>query len=701
MECPKCHKIISDNATACPHCHKVLALICPNCHSLSKNSVCEKCGYIILEKCAKCGRLVPVYSESCKCGLSVKRSIAYNECESDEFATLTVNFTSLKSIRTLLASKNLYEKFLIKLKNLMQTQLKGLEGLVILYGDSYVINFNKELSLSSSVNKAIRLSLKIMNAFAGLNLRMQQELGYPLKISIVIQKKNAENLLENNSLENNVKPLMLKKNEKKHIKGMEVILDQYIQDCVLKDYQTDSLYTLEHEGSTVKYYELLLENYVLPPNTTDDAPSDIKKRNIDNKSEQDKQDIFSFNVFNIKAKCKFIKCTSSELISMFNSESKIIALKSEKELQISTADIVKKYKKLGYTPLYVACNDNLCYKPWGFFEKLFKQYYGFSETNGLISSDIDCKKFNNIRDFILGKPVKSASAEDARFTQMEMFVKFLATLKQCVIIVDGFENIDDTSLQTLELFFDKFKNVTANFIFITNEETSVHSKIKGLLRTPLYTEFTLIKNNITTLLSDLKEDAADFIESFYYEKIKENFNGSKLYFDNALNYLADKGVLVSFEGKLLIRNSNSVILPKTLEQLIKMRLKSLGKFQDASMILASSIFLGERLDFATLEALGINNIQENVKVLELSGLVYVRSASVYINNYSLVSPVIFSSLKKEVQEMIAKNITGKLGKLVCSTTLIKLMEAMSMYKEEYMLLWKNSQFAIMTGDYDE
>ena len=179
MECPKCHKIIHDNTTVCPHCHKVLSLFCPNCHFQSKNSKCEHCGYIILEKCAKCGKLVPTNAEKCKCGLEVKKSIACNECETDEFASLSINFGSLKAIRNVLSSAELYSKFLIKLKNLVQAQLKGTEGTVIMYGTSYVINLNKELSLSSSVDKALRLSLKILNAFTGLNLRLQEELGCP------------------------------------------------------------------------------------------------------------------------------------------------------------------------------------------------------------------------------------------------------------------------------------------------------------------------------------------------------------------------------------------------------------------------------------------------------------------------------------------------------------------------------------------
>lgn len=94
--------------------------------------------------------------------------------------------------------------------------------------------------------------------------------------------------------------------------------------------------------------------------------------------------------------------------------------------------------------------------------------------------------------------------------------------------------MDDTSIQTLELYFDRFKNINAQFVFITDSETSLHSKVKGLLRTPLYTEYTLLKSNMDSILSTVKEEASDFIQSFFFEKIKENYNGSLLYFDNCV-----------------------------------------------------------------------------------------------------------------------------------------------------------------------
>lgn len=214
MKCPKCGKIIPDNSTSCPHCHKVISLICPNCHSVSQSSVCTECGYIILEKCSKCGKMVPTSQENCKCGLSVKSSIAFNECENDEFASVTIKFGSLRAIRNVLASRELYSKFLLKLKNLVSSQIKGVGGNVITYGNEYVINFNKELSFPTSVNKAIRFCIKLVNSFAGLNQKIQEELGCPLKLNVTIQKKDAKDLLVNLALNNNIKPLNIKRREK-------------------------------------------------------------------------------------------------------------------------------------------------------------------------------------------------------------------------------------------------------------------------------------------------------------------------------------------------------------------------------------------------------------------------------------------------------------------------------------------------------
>ena len=100
MECPKCHSIIDDNAAACPYCHKVFLLECPNCHTLGDSAICQKCGYTILVKCSKCSKINPTTQDNCsKCGFSINSSIAYQECETDEYASVVIKFDALKTIK--------------------------------------------------------------------------------------------------------------------------------------------------------------------------------------------------------------------------------------------------------------------------------------------------------------------------------------------------------------------------------------------------------------------------------------------------------------------------------------------------------------------------------------------------------------------------------------------------------------------------
>ena len=700
MECPKCHRAIADNSTICPHCHKVLALECPNCHSLNQNSVCENCGYIILTKCSKCGKTVSTAQEKCKCGFPTASSIAYQECETDEFASMSIKFSALKNIRRVLGSQELFAKFYFRLKNLLTAQLKAIEGKVIIYNDIFVVNFNKELSLPTSVNKAVRLAIKIANAFSDLNLKVIDELATPLRLNITITKKSAENLLKENNIENNVKLLNVKKEEKTYLRGMQIILDQYVCDCISKDYKTDSLYSVEEQGKSVMFYEIILDNYILPPSAkNNEEPVKVNLKELPKQKFKETDDMYSFKVFDINAKCKFKKAAGLNLLNQLE-ENKIIALRSTDNLEITTSELCKYYESKGLKIIHTVCTEELSYKPWGFFQELFREYYGLPVSRAFIPPEFDIKAFQALKALLYAKPRKAGTPEDARFAYMEDFGNFLASLKNCVIIIEGFEFMDDTSIQTLELYFDKFKNINVNFVFITDSETSLHSRIKGLLRTDVYTEYTIQKTSIENILSTIKEEASDFINSFYFEKIKENFDGSLLYYTNAIKYLTEKGILVKFENKLIIRNNASVILPGDLAGLLKARLKFFGKNSDASMILAYSVYLGPRIDCNSLSALGVKDVDKNAKLLEAAGFAYLNKDTVHINNYNIIKPVLESSLKKQVEEFLCKNILAKLGKGLDDTAVLLIMGKLGMFREEYLLLWKNSQLAMNTGDFD-
>ncbi|MBO5739414.1 zinc ribbon domain-containing protein [bacterium] len=711
MQCPKCHTKVSETQAICPKCKKVLLLDCPNCHTLGKDSICQECGYTILTKCSKCGKRVPTFQKTCKCGFPTQTSLAHQECEIDEFASIIIKFDSLKTIKKALKSKELYSKFFFKLKNLLYSQLKDIDCKLIVYGNTFVVNMNKELSFSTSSNKAIRLALKIINAFVDLNSNIINELSIPLKMSLTIIKKSSEELLDLTTYENNVKPLIIKKDLKKYLKGLQIILDQHVRDQIYKEYKTDSIYSQEENGITTMFYEVMLDSYILPPSSNNDECSiKVTQKDIHNVVEgNSEKDAYSFKIFDINAKCSFEETSTTNLFNFLAKldliqKGKIIGIKSTQENALVSSDLVRHFEGKGYNVLYTLCTEEIAYKPWGILENIFRDYFKLPS----LSKSIDLKEidsnslniFKSIFDLISKKPVKAMSPEDARFNYLEVWGKFLSILKNTVIIIDGFENIDDTTVQTLELYFDKFKKVIPNFVFLTNKDISVHSKIKGLLRTPIYTEITLLKSSMDSCLETLNSDATDFIQSFFFEKIKENFNGSYLYFKNALEYLKESDILIEFENRLLIKNKKSAILPKNLKDLLKARIKHLNNNANLSLILAYTSILGYRIDVKTLNLLGIKELENNITQLEASNFIRKKDELIYINNFDLILPVISNSLKKEAEDYLIKNIIAQLGKDLDDTLLAFIMGRIGFYKEEYLTLWKNAEFSITTGDYD-
>lgn len=710
MECPKCGSNIKDSLTVCPICNKVIALKCPNCNSLGENPICQKCGFTILVKCAKCSKISPVKNNICsKCGFPLTTSLAYQECESDEFASINISFGALKNIKKILKSQELYSKFLFKLKNLLFAQIKNFDCKTIIYGDIFTVNLNKELSLSTSASKAIRLALKIINAYIDLNSKIMEELGINLNLTLTITQKNAENLQKMIDYKNNVKILSTPAKNKKYLKGLQIILDQYIWEEVQKDYKTDSLFSIEHNGQSIMFYEILLDSYVLPPNVENIEENTITVTPVQITQNNSQEDFSSENSFEINTKCSFYKADATNLFDTldlinFNSGGKIISIKPEKFSNLQESSILEYFTNKNLNILRVNCSERLNYKPWGFFIELFKEYFNLPFHNNYIDlqkiGEKDIQKYKPIFNLILEKPLKALTPEDARYAYFEIWNKFLSTLKNTIIIINDFDYIDDTSMQVLEFYFDKFKNITPNFIFTNTKQESLHSKIKKLLHTECYSEILLKNTSIDSCLSTLKSDATDFIQSFYYEKIKENFKGSYLYFINALEFLKETGVLIDFGNKLLIKNNKSVILPTTLNSLLKARLKNISKNQDISLILAITAILRGRVDLNTLKKLEIENLDKNIDFILETGFVDLKNKILTFNNYGELLPIINSSIKKDAEIFLSKKILTCISKGLDDTSLAFCMETLSAFKEEYLTLWKNSQFAIKTGDYD-
>ena len=61
----------------------------------------------------------------------------------------------MTNIRRLLGSQELFTKFFFRLRNLLMAQFKGIDGKIINYNDTFIINMNKELS---QINKDTQIT---------------------------------------------------------------------------------------------------------------------------------------------------------------------------------------------------------------------------------------------------------------------------------------------------------------------------------------------------------------------------------------------------------------------------------------------------------------------------------------------------------------------------------------------------------------
>ena len=103
-------------------------------------------------------------------------------------------------------------------------------------------------------------------------------------------------------------------------------------------------------------------------------------------------------------------------------------MKGAPELLPNVNDIIKHYSDICLKPIYVSCTDDMAYKPWGFFQKLYSILFSQSVTKGLITPDVNTANFGEVNNLILENQSKFSSPEDARFTYLQLFTSILESI---------------------------------------------------------------------------------------------------------------------------------------------------------------------------------------------------------------------------------------------------------------------------------
>ena len=705
MICPKCKKEIDDKSTVCPYCKKVLALVCPRCGNTSDVSTCANCGYIIISKCAKCGTINKTNSNICsKCGESTVVSAVKRLTENDSYSALTVNFSNLTKLSKVLGNKKLVTKFLYKLKAMLSNFAKEEKAYFIMYNETtFILNFINEQSGFTSAQKAMKASIKLLNILGNLNRTLKKELMFTLEARLTVEEKNLKAFFDLNEDTEKVKLLDLYTEQTNDAKGLQLTVDQYIYNYLKKEYKMDSLYTTERDGQVISYYSLNTSEYIIPEKKETDDSANIQASavKIVTKKELDfEQELYKKSIEGIKVNCKFEQFGAEQVYNYldginFQTGSRIISLRGDSERTLPTS-AVENIVRLKNVPCYtVICTEDMSMSPWGLLRTLIDEILNNSVNKITLGARGD-KLINSLLHL---SPPDFSDAESARLAYIELFLQFLTALPQSTIYIENFEYVDIASQRVLEEVFSKVNNTKLSFIITNCKSYALQKVMPELLNSYFYTEIFIGQMNIPEAIKQLV-DTEDFKNSYYYKKIIDNAGASYLYCVNAINYLKDCGIIITFNDKTVVTDSKTVILPFNLEHLINTRLKRISKDTAKSLVLAYSYILGPVIETSVLDKLGLNNT-DSIRELQNSGYLTLYGNRIYIQNYETLRKSFKTTLKPEVLKYLANNLNTKVfSGNKTDYTQVLLFEYLDDYSMAFSKLYELSIITLQFGDYD-
>jgi len=713
MECPKCHNDINDDAAICPFCKKVLLLKCPKCGTFNKTGACSECGFIIISKCNNCGKINNTIDEKCsKCGFSTYKSILLNESETDDYVSFIVSFSNLRELKNSINSVENYNKFYKKLKGLIFNFAKEKKLRATLIDGDFVINFYKDYSFHSCANNAVKSTIEIVNKFVALNHKLRKNFSIALDCKIVILKRSLtdEQMTDKTGL--NIKLMNLKNDKSNYLSGIQVIVDNDVQKATSKSYEMSSLYSTQINDKLMSFYELTLSKYAEIPEDDEEedeieiAYSSLPRINKTSKKLDDEIDLYDFNKINIETACEFVKSTSVEALQILNSNLKkyrVISLKTDSALLPDTYDIFSLLKKHFSNTIHIQCEDRLKYIPFGIWLEFLKAYTDL-ERNTPFKLRIRTKlpDTDALLKLIGGEYLDSTSPESERFKYFDAIFGVIKNIEdKLVVFIENVELMDTTSIELLNYILERIDDTSITFLFTTNKNNSLHSKIPALLSYDNYLEVTMKKSDWGEIINTIPQELSEFVDSFYFERIKENYNGSYSYFKNAIEYLKESKTLIQNQNKYKLNEDKIAVLPEGLTDLVQKRIRLLGVNTDAFNIILYSYFLGPKIDDKILKQLGIKNIDKTIKILEQYHFVIATKASVYIQNYRILTNAIQKMCEDAYLKELANNLYDKVYKNTTAPSSIKLdiLSILDMKKDMYLEHYNLAKFALGYGDF--
>ena len=316
MNCPKCKTPITEKDLVCPNCKKVIRLQCPICQNITKNTVCEKCGTVLLNKCYKCGKLNSTTFENCpKCGLNINASIGLRESVIEEFAVLTVEVTNFDDIKNAFKSDKITQQFKINLYTLIRKNAAQKKLRVQFIDNTYIIRFCKDYSFLESCKSAVDFAIYIAQTVSEINKKLFDAKGVELKVQMAVQKRDVYSKPSEYKSGLNINVVYSSSGKGHLYNNTEVVVDSYIYQQTKTFYPYQSLSAVYVKNQMVMFFELVLHQIIQPEEEkekTIDANKVKLPKNVDFEPEEeiDEEKLINFDSLN----CTFIKIKTSQIL---------------------------------------------------------------------------------------------------------------------------------------------------------------------------------------------------------------------------------------------------------------------------------------------------------------------------------------------------------------------------------------------------
>lgn len=677
MKCPKCGIENNDNALACPNCKKVFQLQCPICGALNKTNICVDCGYVILSKCHKCGRINHTIDGKCKrCGFDTNVSAIIQSANISEFATLSVDFPNIKELTKTFESDKLFQKFNARLNRLIYDMTKNKKLRRQIIGTTYVIRFNKDYTYTSSVKNALQFAIELLNFVEKINYKLKQKGDITLQCSMAILKRTVYAKNDDYRSGVNIQVMYQNLTAESLKKNLQLIVDTTVYDSANRDYKFNSIGMCVLKGQSVFLYELDLENYVKYESKEKEESNivDISDAiGISISSDEDEKLEEETSIYDIEGiefeeiKCEFTKASAQGLATniadLFSQQNKrILVLKGRKKYKPRINDITSKIKQKNIFSniINICCYRDMKYKPYAFFAELISEARGYSNT----SKNNDKNDFsifkaidsNGYLKNIINCQLKEIDSDDVSSVIEQIFNTIFSGMQNTLIVIEDTNYIDETSYQILIRMLNRFDELNISYIFTGNKDFRLHGTAHFLLGMNSYTEIFLQPTPMSVLLKSNAELCKNIVNTFYMQKIKQYTKGSQVYFMTSLLHLLEMGVLKIVDGSFELNNEATVMLPATLDELLQKKLFYIKKISaDLFKFTVNLILLGPIVTLETIKLFNTNNTEEYLQILEQKDFIEINEKYILIQNYNSM----FENLLKILSdEELENNVTA-------------------------------------------